>query len=492
MEKKIRFRNHISVILEQLGATFGILLVLLITNIDNLLQYIEDGTTEDFSTTAFVGGIILFAVLICTLLYQWIVWAKTYISICDNSIVIEKNTINKKKNTIGIKNISNVNTEQNLLELLLGTCKVKLDTNSMSTSDKTDVKIVLKKADAEQFRFYVMKLMQREKGAMEEETGEEEEVWAIQTDFDDILIHGFFSINLLSIFVVLGCFTAVTGMMNQVVRSVEGGKSGGQMWMSFLMIVIVLSSAIWDIVKGFIRYYDFKIRRTKNKVYIRYGILKKVNYTIPIETVSALKIKQTFFARMTGRFTAEIVNIGMGDDASETEAFFLPYCKRGKLEERIRLLLPEFSEALQMETKRQPKRVWVAWIWPVFLFVMFLMIGATTSSIYFHEFQTWILWGTVLFTIWAILLLVARYLTAGVSIGEDAMAIVNGYFGRVFSYISYRNIQHLEFSQNLFANCVKLQKGAIHLLASSANRQQTLPYITMEEGKKIIEKILIR
>ena len=28
MENKIRFRNHISVILEQLGATFGILFVL--------------------------------------------------------------------------------------------------------------------------------------------------------------------------------------------------------------------------------------------------------------------------------------------------------------------------------------------------------------------------------------------------------------------------------------------------------------------------------
>ena len=67
---------------------------------------------------------------------------------------------NKKKNTIGLKNISNVNTEQNLLEMLLGTCKVKLDTNSMSTSDKTDVKIILKKAEAEQFRLYVMKLMQ--------------------------------------------------------------------------------------------------------------------------------------------------------------------------------------------------------------------------------------------------------------------------------------------------------------------------------------------
>ena len=160
MENKIRFRNHISVILEQLGATFGILFVLSFTNIDDVIDYIEKGSSEELSLTVYIGGGVILAVFLLIFLYQWIIWSKTYISICDNSIVIERNTWNKKKNTIGLKNISNVNTEQNLLEMLLGTCKVKLDTNSMSTSDKTDVKIILKKEESEQFRLYVIKLMQ--------------------------------------------------------------------------------------------------------------------------------------------------------------------------------------------------------------------------------------------------------------------------------------------------------------------------------------------
>ena len=108
--------------------------------------------------------------------------------------MIERNTWNKKKNTIGLKNISNVNTEQNLLEMLLGTCKVKLDTNSMSTSDKTDVKIILKKAEAEQFRLYVMKLMQGQEGGFEEKySKEDKDHWAIQTNMGDIFTHGLFS-----------------------------------------------------------------------------------------------------------------------------------------------------------------------------------------------------------------------------------------------------------------------------------------------------------
>ena len=50
--------------------------------------------------------------------WQLIVWSKTYISIYDNTIVIERNTLNRKKDTIGIKNISNVNMERNLFEML--------------------------------------------------------------------------------------------------------------------------------------------------------------------------------------------------------------------------------------------------------------------------------------------------------------------------------------------------------------------------------------
>lgn len=257
MENKIRFRNHISVILEQLGATFGILFVLFFTNIDDVIDYIEKGSSEELSLTVYIGGGVILAVFLLIFLYQWIIWSKTYISICDNSIVIERNTWNKKKNTIGLKNISNVNTEQNLLEMLLGTCKVKLDTNSMSTSDKTDVKIILKKAEAEQFRLYVMKLMQGQEGDFEEKySKEDKDHWAIQTNMGDIFTHGLFSVNLLSVLVVIGCVVGAAGMVLQVIHSVSVGESIVKMLLSVLMLIAIFSSAIWNIVKGFIQYYD--------------------------------------------------------------------------------------------------------------------------------------------------------------------------------------------------------------------------------------------
>ena len=199
-----------------------------------------------------------------------------------------------------------------------------------------------------------MKLMQGQEGGFEEKySKEDKDHWAIQTNMGDIFTHGLFSVNLLSVLVVIGCVVGAAGMVLQVIHSVSVGESIVKMLLSVLMLIAIFSSAIWNIVKGFIQYYDFKIDRNENKLYIRYGILKKVNYTIPAEKISALKLKQTFFARLTGRYTAEIINIGMGDDAAETQSFFLPYCKRNQMEERIRLLLPEFYEAVQMQTVRQ-------------------------------------------------------------------------------------------------------------------------------------------
>jgi len=101
------FRNHISIIFERLGRTFWILMT-------------------------FLG-------------WQLWIWSKTYIYVLNHAIIIEKNTMKKEKETIGIKNISNVNLEQNLFERLLRTCKVKLDTNSLFTADSTDVQILMKK-----------------------------------------------------------------------------------------------------------------------------------------------------------------------------------------------------------------------------------------------------------------------------------------------------------------------------------------------------------
>ena len=48
--------------------------------------------------------------------------------------------------------IANINIEQNIFERIISTCKVKIDTDSRSTADETDIEIVLKKDIANEMK----------------------------------------------------------------------------------------------------------------------------------------------------------------------------------------------------------------------------------------------------------------------------------------------------------------------------------------------------
>lgn len=490
MEKKIRFRNHISVVLEQLGAASWVVFVLLLTNVDDVVHFLEDGNSEEINMTVLITGTVLFGILVLVCTYQLLLWSKTYISICDNSIVVERNTIHKKKNTIGIKNISNVNTEQNLLEMLLGTCKVKLDTNSMSTADQTDVKIVLKKADAEQLKGYIMKLMRQYKG--EEESAETEEVmvWDLEAQTKDIVLHGFLSINLFSVLVAVGSFVGVVGIVTAAASKISTGESLTGIFLSIMMAASMCVSAIWDIVKGFIRYYGFKIARKEDKLHIHYGLFKKVAYTIPIEKINGMILRQSLTARITGQYMAEIINIGMGDDAAETEAFLFPYCKKEVMNTRLKRLLPEFEHTVQMDYEKQPKEIWLAWLWPTFLYLLFAVFATVVGMIYMPKYSKWMLGGAVLVSLWALLLVIVYYRTAGSRFGKEEMVLVQGYFSKTYCFVPYKKIQYVELKQNFPAKIVRLQKGEIHLLASTRNRIQNLPYFPEKDGEVIKERII--
>ena len=39
--------------------------------------------------------------------------------------------------------------------MIIGTCNLKLDTNSLSTADSTDIKLILKKQQGEELRNYI-------------------------------------------------------------------------------------------------------------------------------------------------------------------------------------------------------------------------------------------------------------------------------------------------------------------------------------------------
>lgn len=201
METPIKFRNHISVVPERMGRMLVFLAALffgsLVQNLPDLLEEARSLSEDRNTFLLSLGGILL--LFLCFLGYQLLIWAKTWIYVSEGTLVIERRTLNRKVHTIAVRNISNINTEQNLFEMLIGTSKLKLDTNSLSTADKTDVRIVLKTSDAEAFRSYLLSLLHPDQtDPAEGEHGPEHlrpagpDTYDIHAGLTDICAHGIF------------------------------------------------------------------------------------------------------------------------------------------------------------------------------------------------------------------------------------------------------------------------------------------------------------
>ena len=490
MENK-KIRNHISIVVERIGGIIGAILLFALTSMADEIKALLSGDSLLQDRISLILAIIIIAIILGVLIgFQLWRWSKTFIYIQDKSIVVEQHTLQKKKNTIGIKNISNVNTEQNLFEILVGTCKIKLDTNSLSTADETDVQIVLKKKEAEVFRNAIMRLMQEDNEKVIQEPAEDEFKWDIKAELPELLTHGLYSINILSLLLALSCGF---GIVLSVIKTIQNGFANegilGTM-IGFITIFLVLAGSIWDIVKGFVKYLDFKIARREDKIYISYGIMKRVRYTIPVNKISALQFHQTIFARLTNRYMVKIINIGMGDNKEEAESFFLPYHKLPLLHQQLEKLLPEFYDGQEKELELQPAAVWVAWLYPFLLYVAAILIIDYALWTMFSQYYAYIIIANIFIFIWGMILLVCYYKTTGYYLHEDYLVVANGYFSRTICFLPYANMQYIEWKQNVFAHFIGIYNGKIHLLASTMNNVKIIPYMYEKNIDLISERIL--
>lgn len=487
MEENKRFRNHFTIIFERLGATFlALIMLFLYEGVDLITEIIMFQSIEILLIV--LGVIVLIAIIVGVQVFRW---SKTYISIQEQAIVIEVNTLKQKKNTIGVKNISNINVEQNLFERLVGTATVKMDTNSMSTADQTDVKIVLKKETADQFRERVLRMMGELEAVSEDEMMNSDEMdTQAGAGVEDMLIQGIFSLRLISIPLLLLSFIGVWSTIQELLQ--EGSFVEGILGAlsSILIIMIFAISILWDIVKKFIQYYGFKICRKNQRLYISYGLVKKVSYTIPVDKINAVKLVQTPQARLAKRYMAELINVGMGDEVENEKSFFLLYDDRKSIQEKIEELLPEFAGEMTEEVYKQSPKVWLVWMIPGILYAL-SMAGLTGVLCEFFEAPlNEVLIAITGITVFVIICLIGNYFTRGYCVRENSLKIVTGTFGRETMIVKYPKIQFLKIKQNFVAKHFGIQKGELYLLASTKNRIHDIPYFPEIEVERIKESLL--
>lgn len=546
-----KFRNHPSLMLEQLGVFGVIIITFLISSLDDLDEILGDIKNSD-STTLLIIILVILAVILFRLAVNTIVWYKTWITVDETSITITKNTIFRSVNTIGLRNISNINIERNLLERILGTSTVKIDTESRSTADTTDVTILLRKDKAEALRERLLAGATAAKHTQTIAANEQLDGTAgaaapvpnseqasnptsvpndgqisdptsvpnngqvtsanaapnsrqvlseVAYNTKQVLTHCVYSASIISLLVCLAALIAIIAFFLKMV--VFGDHSIGsliQMIPTALGGIVVIGSFVYaalrSLIGDFFRYYSFRIKRMPDHLHMEFGLFKRTSYEIPIKRISSIIVQRPVFSRISKRCFVDIINIGMGDEKEENTRLLLSIPEK-HLPELLHRLLPEFDAYFtESDTApiRPPKAIWWKKIIDSAKLLVFLAIGWTLMITVFGVTGLPAVLGCIGSFVLAMLIYLigcyGTYKANKLQLRENYIAITNGMFASSTQFIDYHKIQYIELQQTPVERLLHLQHGIVYILAGAMNSFTGIPCFAKEQIDPIVQLFL--
>lgn len=494
--KNSRFRCHPSVIIENLGALMIGIILIFIYNIGDAIDMLREASEVANLFEALIGFAIVSLILLLYIGYQVIIYLKTWISVYEETILVERLTLRTVRKSFNIKNISNINLEQNLFERIIGTCKIKIDTNSQSTANETDIKIVLKFTDAKAFRNHILSQLNDKDHTVQTE------VETIAEDFDvcytpgQVAMHCIYSVSISTvvfIIILLGSVTGyfiLTGGVGEFSLSKIISVLGGAL--AFLWMI---ASSFYGLLKDFFRYYDFRAKRVDNRIILSYGLIKRRQYVMPVDKINTVKVRARLISRIFGRQDVEVICIGVGDEDEENSLLLLSE-KKEEISKILARLLPEYIIEEPELIMRKPcslcSNLPGLFITGGILTVLSsLLINLALPKLELPQVLQIgvIIIGIGLFIFYFVYLLL-RLKTEGVGVDEETLVLVTGAFTREVTWIPYRRIQSLGFNQGPLARHFGYATGDVSILAASSSADHSIPAVDEKLYREVQRKLI--
>lgn len=493
-----KMRCHFSIIFEKAGSFLIFWLILVLNCADEIIDVLISG---DFDSSAFrhalpvcLGLLLLFFLIMG---YQFMVWRKTYIYLEEDTFVVERNTLNRKKSTFAVSSIANINLEQNLFERIVGTYRLKLDTDSLSTAMSTDVSIVLSAGKAQDLKKKLLSQMkgssQMRDSSQEETTSQEETISGFpQASFREVLFHCFFSISTPLLILALAVAVGIPLLVSFGGISLWELISEDSSFRGRLLAILLLTATYgYSLIKQLLSFYHFGCIRHGSELIIRYGFFRKQDFTIPLERINAVRIVQPPLARLAGLMQAQLICVGIGD--SDTEKPQLTLCmKKEAFYAHLQELLPEFSTEEAREVHRLPHGSGISYILST-LFLLLCFSGGFFVAVWITSkghipSPALITYGIVSFLL--VLYRLLHYFSMGMAPGRTQVVIHNGGFQKQIWLIPYRKIQYATFKENPVYRWFHIVDGDVYILASLGDNTISLPFTDRNEAERLSESIL--
>lgn len=472
------FRNHRSVVVKNT----------IIATVVALMVFVW--TVPEYPLIS-LGGML--AMIVITIIFSYIYWKKTLITITDEDIIVQRDTVFKVKKTIPFIKIASINADRDIIDRIFGTTKLKVNINSSKNAAVPEAVLTLDSSYAEMIRAELSERIFNQTFNAEEYNTTES---AVKFTNGDVVLHGLFSLSSYqTLFAVILLAYSVIGAI-----FFENEDLSGVIAALFMLVVVEIIPMVFLII----RYYNFKVFRTGDTIHIQHGAIQNYHSSFEIGRVNAIRIRRTFFARLLGKAYVEAEVVGLGSGDGNIRPMISILSKEANIETIMNQIVPEFI--LQNDPVKQPATA----KWPLLInaaialiIVMPIMAFATifVRDIAVSEGLTGYM---AIMAEWAIpaamvLIVVIVLMSIWMSMrlrefdmGDDLFTFRNGLLDREEIVMNYDKVQIVEIRSGIPAKRFGLARCKVSVLSAIGGTSISSGFFPEDDLSRISDRMLER
>ena len=127
---------------------------------------------------------------------------------------------------------------------------------------------------------------------------------------------------------------------------------------TLLVEFIAAASMVSALVKTWLKDFNYRATRSKDKIYVSCGAIERKQYAVPVDKINAVTLKYTFLSRLFGRAYVKVINVG-GENEDVDGMKLLLMGTLEELKEKLQVLLPEYEFSHEENQMKQPGNVLV-------------------------------------------------------------------------------------------------------------------------------------
>lgn len=378
-----------------------------------------------------------------------------YIDKETSSFIIEKGIFNKSKVTIQLEKIQQVNLNQSFINKLINVYSVEID--SAGSKDKEATIPSMDLADANVLKQILLDYKQVNILTLNDEVTLEtqqdyREIETKRISISTLLKVGITSNYLYTLGVIILFFNMLYDTLvnkfsieeyvnaDEVTSYVQKGVP--TVVIIYFLILLIISILIVNVVRTFLKFWDFKVVLSKETLFLSHGLLSTRNTIIRPERVQKIEVEQNYFQKLLDICSLKISQVAGEDSTNKKSGLQIPGCSTEEKRELFTILMGGLETDYYTELKHNYRyfgfRLFLFVVLPVVLFSL-IFRSAFTEVVFISILVGYITTVT--------LALYRLYKVGRLYVNESSIVIRRGVWDVSHIFIEPHKIQKIVLSQ---------------------------------------------